>query len=207
MSYIKYFILICFLFCTAWGNTTDLASGAYSEMKMLLEKTIFQVDVLNITFHFGTETQKKIQSLHEGKKQSEYLADEIVQVIYKTPRTTITVQYVRDIDYKTYMSEVKISLECALKSGVLDKPQHQEVRSKLDEWYGRLKDRGLKDGDKFIYTIDKDTIQTTFIPIHESPVVNPRLESAGVYILSLLGSYLAPCSEFRMPLLKSLKNE
>lgn len=182
-----------------------LGEGPFSEMNMLLERTIFRVDVLKVKLHFGVDTQKELRNLAQGQKPSEELANKIVDTIYKTPRTTVRVQFLWEISYEQYMDEVRKSLQCSLKSGVLNQTQHNDVVNRLDQWYGRLRERGLKEGDQLVYTLEKDTIQTTFLPKDKDPVINPVVKDARVYILSILSGYLASCSEFRKPLIKSLE--
>jgi len=187
----------------AASDNPHLATGPGSEMHMLLKRTIFSVHVLALTIQYDGDTQTRIKDLVAGKRYSDDLAQEVAAIVYKAKDLKVTMQFQRDVGFGRFIDEVSSNVDCAKKAGVIDAAEHDRVVTGLRSWFGPLSSRGIKDQDQLIYTIGPDTFLTHFQSSSGQTFVD-RLDHEAQARLSLLGGFLAPCSDFHEPLVKSL---
>lgn len=184
----------------------DLATGPYSTMEMLLERTIFKANVLRAEVTVGEQTQAKLKNLAEGKSYSQQVNNEVARTLVDAQDMRVRIEFVRDISFDQYMDAVTDNMKCAQKTKFISEEQYKDSTQRIRENLSALKDRGVKSGDVLIYELKDNKVETTYLANGEKPVASYVREGEGARY-TLLGSYFAPCSDFRDKLVQSLFQE
>jgi len=180
-----------------------LASGPSSKLHMLLQKTIFGVNVLTLEIQVDLQTQSRLQALEALKPHPKDMDERIVQTLYAASHIQATMRFLRDVSFSRFTDEIRSNIACARKSGVITEAEKNRVDKGLDTWFASIRDRGIKTGDELVYVIQPNLFHTTLRSSAGKIFVN-QLDHGNEPKLSLLGGYLAPCSDFRKPLIESL---
>lgn len=184
-------------------DTASLATGPRAEATSLLEKTIFQIDVLRLRLRFGPETASRIGSLVRGRNRTGPLADSVSRAAMESRNAWARLTFLRDVGFQRFLDGIEDNLEVARRGGVVDRAFTRTLSDSLPVWYGQLRERGVREGDEMMYRIRGDTLHAVFRTVEGRFVVNR--EDVGVQPgLAVLGGYFLPGSEFRDDLLDSL---
>jgi hypothetical protein len=184
-------------------DAPDLARGPYSTMHMLLEKTILNIKVATIDVRVDKATQAKLAGFAKDKSYSEALSHQLAGAAYGAGRAVVQMQFVRDIPFNRWLGVVKDNVEQARKAGLISKDVEDRVMQGLPQWFAAIKKRGYEKGDKLIYSVTPDAVRSVVVAANGQVHVDTvEKDSSGRRVV--LGSYFAPGSEFREPLLRSL---
>lgn len=184
-------------------NAGHLAKGPYSSMHMLLEKTILKVDVLTVDIRFGKETQSKFTPLVQGKSYTADLGRQLASVAIQADDAVVQLKFVRDVSLDQWMDGVRENLEQARAAGLISGELKAKVAAALPHTFAALKDRGYKEGDRLLYAVSKGVLDTAVVAANGKILVQKQDKDKKLADV-VLASYLAPGSDFRELLLKSL---
>lgn len=184
-------------------DTTDLGSGVNARMHMLLEKTIFRVDVLSLDIRLGPSDAARLDSLLAGRGYSGDLADSVAAVALNSRNVWARIEFKRDVSLEQFLGGIRNNLERAEKAGIVTNEQYAAISTGLPEWYAFLADRRILSGDQMFYRIRGDTLHTVFRGTEGEILLN-QIDVGPERRLSVLGGYFAPASDFRNKLVKSL---
>jgi hypothetical protein len=178
-------------------------SYPYGSMSMLLEKTLLQIDVVLVEMQFSRETARTFAEMVDGRSYSEVLADSVARIALEAPELRVRVTYQRAVSLDRYLQAVRENLEKARAARYISPQQYDTISDSLRSWYGPLSDRGFREGDELIYDLTGDTLDVHL----RSPTGEDLfgLRQVGRRSrLGVLGGYLAPGTDFREPLVRSL---
>lgn len=184
-------------------DTTGLADGPYATMEMLYERTIFNVDVLTLTLRFGEETAAELRRLVEGRSYGDALADTVARVALDAHDVLVRTRFERGVSLEQFLDGLRDSLERAREAGLITDEEHRTILGDVDVQYEPLAEDGIEEGEIMWYRIRGDSLHVAFqaldggVPVEERPVGEERR-------LGVLGGYLAPGSDFREKLIRSL---
>jgi hypothetical protein len=172
----------------------------------LLEKTIFQVDILTLDVRFGPETAARLESLAAGRRYSDALADSVLAVVLDAPDAWARMEFQRDFGFDRFQEGMTGSIRAAVKAGIVTPAAYDSIAASIPEWYDFLPARGVKDGDEIFYRVRADTLRTVYRGadggiLLDQIVVGPNRGRG------LLGGWFAPESDFREGLVKSMLGE
>ncbi len=185
-------------------DAPDLGRGPFSSMHMLLEKTVLAVDVLTVDVRLDKATQEKIAAIATGKPYSDDLGRQIADLAVKAPNAVVQLEFKRDVPLNSWMEEVRRNLQQARDAGLISAALQKKVSDGLPETFKVLKERGYQKGDRLIYRVKPGSVRTVVVgPDHVTPFIDTTDTSADVRTV-VMASYMAPGSDFRVPLLKSL---
>jgi len=187
----------------AIGKDSSLAQEDFSKMHMLLEKTIFNVDVLTVEIQVGNETQKQLKGLLSNHPYSELFLDQTTSIMLSSQDALVKITFLRDIDFDTFISETKLTVQNIAKSGVINEEESTEVSENLQNWFSPLNERGIKEGDELSYHVKADKMHTVFRISSGKKLIN-QVDQSSTARRAVIGSYFAPTSEFREALVRSL---
>jgi hypothetical protein len=203
-------LLVCGLFAGAVLaappslDAPDLASGPFSSMHMLLEKTVLSVDVLTVDVRVDKPTQERIAALATGKSYSDELGRSIAAVAIAAPNAVVQLEFKRDVSLSMWMGEVRKNLQQAKDAGLISAELQKKVSDGLPVTFKALESRGYKDGDRLIYRVKPGSVRTVVVgPDHVTTFIDTTDSTRDVRGV-IMASYMAPGSDFRVPLLKSL---
>jgi hypothetical protein len=184
-------------------DTTGLAHDRPgATMEMLYERTIFNVDVFYLTLRFGSETAASVERLLLSPP-SEALVDSIARIALASTDVLVTSRFLRNVSLDQFLEGLRDSLERALRAGLISTEARRAILADVDVQYEPLRDEGIRKGDVMWYRIKGDTLHLAFqrtdgqVPVEERPVGAERR-------MGLLGGYLAPGSDFREGLIRSV---
>ena len=183
-------------------DTASLASGPHARACMLLERTIFQVDVLTIELRFGPETAERLRELLAAGAPRDSLA----RMALRSRDAYARIEFVRDVAMDRFIDGVRTDLRKVADAGVIGRDVYREVSDALPRWYGFLDGRDVREGDALVYRVRGDTLYSGY----RSPTGEGLLRQRDVgpeRRLSVLGSYLVEGSSFREGLLDSLVDD
>ena len=184
-------------------DTGPLGDGRYAVMEMLLEKTIFKVDVLRLEVRFDTATARRFESLVRNAGRLEEVEDSIVLAALAAPHVSARSTFERNISLKQFLDGAEDDLRRAVDVGWLSEEEFLDINGWMPRWYSFLVEDGIRDGDAITYRISGDTLHVVYrriagdIPFDE--ILVGRKQRYGI-----LGPYFAPKSSFRKKLLRSL---
>jgi hypothetical protein len=181
----------------------ELATGAFSRMHMLYERTIFQVDVLTVEMRFDEPAQRTFQEVALGRRYSEDLAERIARTAVDAEQVFLEVRFERDVALDRWVEGVRENLGMARRWGVIDEETYRHVHEQLPRWFSSISERGFREGDRILYRTYPDRLRTVLVGVDGRTFVDQTDRGAGPR-RALLGGYLAPGSDFREPLVRSL---
>lgn len=184
-------------------DADGLAPGPFGRMEMLYERTIFRVDVLHLTLLFGPETAAELERLTAGARFDSALTEPVAEAALSATEVLIRGRFLRDIDLEQFLEGVDDNLRNARTAGMLSEREAERIAAGLAEEYAPLRDRGIRAGDTIWYRVSGDRVQSV---LEQGDGQRPvALSLAGSeHRRAVLASYLAPDSDFRLGLVRSL---
>lgn len=184
-------------------DTTALAAGPYARMSHLLEKTIFQVNVAELTLRYDSATAAEVRRAVEGREYSEARADSVVEAVLRAGRVHGRLQFRRDVGLDRFLESLRSSMEAARDAEMLADSAYRAYRGELRGWYAALEGRGVREGDVTEYRIRGDTLRVIFRSAEGEALID-RTDVGRPHRNAVLGGYLAPEGDFREGLVRSL---
>ena len=170
-------------------------------MGMLLEKTIFQVDVLTLDIWFGPETALQLKD-HLPSSDSDG-GDAVANIAMQCRDAWATMEFRRDVSLNRFLDGIDTDMRKARDAGPLDATGYDIVANSLPGYFAPLAERGIKAQDRLFYRILGDSLHTVFQQ-EDGLVVIDQTDIGPERRLSLLGSFFVKDSDFRSKLLESL---
>lgn len=181
----------------------ELATGPFSRMRMLYERTIFKVDVLTVSMRFDQPTQRTFEETARGRSYTEDLAETIARAAVDAENAFLEVRFERDVALDRWVDGVRDNLRMARRWGVIDEETHRHVSEQLPVWFRSIADRGFQEGDRILYRAYPDRLRTVLIGVDGRTFLDQTDRGVGPR-RALIGGYFAPGSDFREPLVRSL---
>jgi len=169
----------------------------------LLERTIFQVNVVRLTVRYDSATAARISDVVEGRDYSSSLADSVSAAVLGARRVNAYVQFVRDIGLDRFLSSVRDNMAKARDAGMLADSAFRRFEGELPGWYSELEGRGVLDGDVTEYQIRGDSLRVVYRSAAGDTLIS-RTDVGEQHRRAVLGGYLAPGVDFREGLIRSL---
>ena len=184
----------------------NLGSGPYASMGMLLEKSIFQVDILRLDVRFGPAATGQLDSLIAAagpEADSDELSDAVAAVALEARDALTSIEFRRDVGLARFLQGIRDNLERAEEGGLITPEEYESISRALPEWYAFLRERGIESGDRMLQRIRGDSLRTVYISAAGDTLLDQSDEGAHRR-LAVLGGYFAPGSDFREGLVDSL---
>jgi hypothetical protein len=180
-----------------------LATGPYSRMHMLLEKTVFAVDVLTVEVRVDSATQGRFRTLAQQHGDSEARLRRMAEAAVHADEVFIRLDFKRDVALNRWVAAVRESLVKARQAGIIDESTFGHVSDNLPVWFHGIADRGFRYGDQILYRGYPDRLRTVLVTA-EGKVLLDQTDAGTAPRVALLGGYFAPGTDFREPLIRSL---
>jgi hypothetical protein len=174
-------------------------------MQMLLEKTIFKVNVLTLDLWLGPVTARRLAPFVE-RAPGPAAPDSIAYLATYSQDAWARITFLRGVGLNQFLDGIEDNLRRTWQAGILTEAEYEMISRGLPEWFAPLSERNILKGDRLFYRIRGDTLRTVFqtaagqTPIDQTDVGAERR-------LSVLGGFLVEGSDFRKGLLSSLRDE
>jgi hypothetical protein len=166
----------------------------------LLEKTIFQVDVVSVELWLGPATTLEVRRhLAAG-------TDSLAAAVAGSRDAWARLVFQRDVDLDRFLAGVTEDMQRAVHAGLLDAAGYAKVATDLPGWLAPLRERGIASGDRFTYAVVDDTLRIVFTR-RDGDVVIDQADVGPAHRRALLGSFVAPGAGFRDDLLADLRRK
>lgn len=185
----------------------NLGAGPNASMGMLLEKTIFQVDVLRLDVRLGPEATARLDSLLDARpgdaSSSDHLSDSIAAIALEARDALTSLEFLRDVGIDRFLEGIRDNLRRAVEGELITREEFEGISEALPGWYDFLRDRGIRSGDRMLQRIRGDTLRTVYISAAADTLLD-QADTGAHRRVAVLGGYFAPGSDFREGLVESL---
>lgn len=183
-------------------DTASLARGPGARACMLLERTIFKVDVLTLDLRFGPGTAREIYRLVERGAPR----DSVARAAMESQDLFARLEFVRDVGMDRFIDGVRTDLRRTVDAGLVSREIFDEVSRGLPRWYSFLEARGVREGDQLLYRIRGDTLRSGYRS-PEGEMLLDQVDVGAERRLAVVGSYLVEGSSFREGLVDSMMRQ
>ena len=184
-------------------SSPEWAQGPHSAMHMLLEATIFKIDVLTVDVRVGKAVQRHFDEIIGTRSYSRELADQLWQVALEAEEMLIQVQFARDVSFQQWLEGVHENLAQAQAAQLISPELRSRVEARILVDFASLRERGYQRGDRLFYRMRADGLRLVVVSagghVHLD-LADPGKEPAQV----VRASYFTPNGVFREPLLRSI---
>ena len=184
-------------------DTTGLSSIPGADMEMLYERTLFRVDVLQLSLRFGEDTADQLTRMVAGRDYDEDLAVSVTDRALQARDVLVRSRFLRDVSLEQFLDGVRDNLRDARDAGLLTTDEQQRIVAGVATSYQPLRESGIRAGETVWYRIHGDRLQVAFQALDGSLTLDLSFEGSE-HRRAILGGYLAPASDFRDGLIRSL---
>lgn len=195
------------MFAVAGGpgaQAEALAPGHYAHMNMKLEKTWLGVDVANVDLWFDADTRDKFTAIAAGQKYSDEIAERIARAAVDADDVSVQLRFLRNVSLGKFLDSVHKSLKNARDAGYITADNYEGSWERVRNGFQPLAKRGFRKGDLLLYRAHAGTLRTRIVA-DGRPLIDITINDDGAR-KAMLGSYFAPGSDFRGPLIRDLWN-
>jgi hypothetical protein len=185
------------------GDTTGPGAGPHARMHMLLERTIFKVDVLALNIRFGPATAGRFEALLARSLPARELADSTAAVALEADDLLARVEFRRKVRLGQFLDGIRDNLRQASRAGIVTPAEFRSISADLPRWYAFLAERGIRSGDRMYQRVRADTLRTVYVGAGGDSLLD-QVDIGPERRLAVLGGYFAPGSDFRVGLVASL---
>jgi len=177
-------------------NKPPFPAAPGGHLSTLFEKTFLGVNVLRLDIETDSGTAAKLAQVRPNP-------DSISAAVIEAPEAWVHMEFLRSTSQGKFFGGIRDNLAKARRAGIITPEHEKRVQAQLPEWYGFLAKRGIKSGDVIVYWIRGTVMQTTYYDPKGTVLFNLTQENPEAR-RGVLGSYLAPGSDFREGLTKSV---
>jgi len=183
-------------------DTAGLGARPHARMHMLLERTIFRVDVLTLEIRFGPATAGRIEALLARPLESRPLADSIAAAALEARDVLARIGFQRKVRLGQFLDGIRDNLRRATRAGIVTPAEFESISADLPGWYAFLSERGIHSGDRMLQRVRGDTLRTVYVGAGGDTLLD-QVDVGPERRLAVLGGYFAPGSDFREGLVES----
>jgi hypothetical protein len=184
-------------------ETDGLGVGPYASMRAVLEKTIFNFDVLDLTVRVDPATATELERIVKGHKYSDRLADQVVAVALRASDALASQKFLRDFEKDDFVRGVQAEVGRAYDARLIDQNEYSTVYWGFPRWFSFLGKRGVKRGDRLFDRGAPTGLHSVYVDKDGKTEMEMTLDGPS-HTKTLLATYLAPGNELREPLVRSL---
>lgn len=196
--------LILIVLLLATGAPAAGPSADALHLEALLEKTLFQVDVIALDLWLGPATSSEVRRLCAASDPAEAPGDSLAAAVAASRDARSRMVFRRDVGLDRFLDGVIADMRRAREAGLLDEEGFRVVSTGLPLWLAPLRADGLREGDRLLHRIAGDTLQTV-VQRGDGAVVLDQTDVGAEHRRALLGSLVAPGGGFTDQLLDQLR--
>ncbi|HUF67395.1 MAG TPA: hypothetical protein VMM79_01995 [Longimicrobiales bacterium] len=186
----------------ALAQVRALGEAPFGHMRMLFERTIFNVDVLTLDVCFDAPTAAGIAE-HARDGRTDAGDDAIAAAAIDAMTALGRIQFRRNISLGQFLGGIRDEQRKAVRAGLLADSTYRLIGDSLPVWFDFLDERGIHTDDQIVYVFSSDSLRTVYRD-RDGSVLLDRIDVGEQRRTSVIATWLAPGSDFREPLLRSL---
>lgn len=187
-------------------DTAALGEGPQARLHMLLERTIFRVDVLALEVRLGADAAARLQAVlgtSAGGPDPDALRDSVAAIALDARDALTRLEFERNISLDRFLDGIRRNLRRAARAGIVSPADYRSISASLPGWYAFLEGRGLRSGDRMLQRVRGDTLRTVYVSASGETLLD-QVDVGPERRLAVLGGYFAPGSDFREGLIDSV---
>lgn len=184
------------------GDAAPVVNDRYAHMHMKLEKTWFDIDVVNVDIWFDATTGNRFRALVAGERYSDPLAERIARTALEASSVEVQVAFLRKASLREFLEAAHDNLVRARTAGYISNETFATAWRGVQHDFARLRRRGFEKGDRLIYRAYPGSLQT-IVMSRDRVLLDVTTRDPGAR-RSMIASYFAPRSDFRKGLIKDL---
>lgn len=191
--------------CVLAQESIVLGASPFGHMHMLLERTIFDVDVLTLDVCVDETTAGTIATrARDGRTDAD--DDSIAAAAIHAQTALGRIRFLRGVSKRQFLDGIRDEQEKAVAAGLLADSTFRLIGDSLPVWFDFLDRRGIHEDDRMVYLFRNDSLRTVFHG-EDGRVLLDRTDVGEQRRTSVLATWFAPESDFREPLLDSLDED
>jgi hypothetical protein len=172
----------------------------YAHLEFLLERTLFKVDVARLRLEVDDATAGDVAAIVAGGKRSREREQAVTARYLATRQADIALEFLIDIDFDRFLEGGEDNAARQIEAGLMPPEAAEPFLRGRRERFAFLEDRGIRDGDRFYYTLRGDSVATRFVDADGITRIDD-VRVGPTHGQFLMGTYFAPGSSFRDGLL------
>ncbi len=172
-------------------------------MRGRVEKTIFAVDVLAMRLRVDAATASRLDAAAGTREWAPELADTLAALVFGAREAWATVEFHRGFDRERMIEGIRRNIRGAVDAAMIDTSSYRAMTDSLPRWLHFLEGRGVQEDDTLHYRLRDDTVRVLYRAADGRVLADERHVSR-IRRDGILARYLAPGSDFREGLLRSL---
>ncbi len=205
-----FFLLCAALLVPTWQDSLAVPENPsprpgtepFLTVRTLLEKTIFNVDVLTLELWLGPETVERLGPLLPLAQNKE-AREAAARVAWDSRDAWAELIFQRGVGLNQFLDGIDENMRRARDAGLITSEGYDMVATGLPVAFAPLDKGGIAEGDRILYRVRGDTLRTVYQRGTGELVVD-QTDIGPERRLSLLGSFFVSGSDFRPGLLESL---
>ncbi len=178
-------------------------TGPHAEVSVLLEVTIFKIDVLVLTVRVPDATAARFRDIVAGRDYGEDVADSIAAAVLDAEDLWARQVFRRDVSLGRLVGGMRENVERAAEAGYVTREFARTFAERLPEWFAFLADTGVKKGDEIVFRVRGDSLRTVYRTVGGEVMLDEWAEGTQARRGSV-PSFFAPGTRFRKRLVEAL---
>jgi len=183
--------------------SAEFATGPYSSMRMCLERTVLNLNVMSVRVRFDVDTQRQIRALASGRQYSDRLAARIAEAAVHAEKAQAVLVFQREVKLAEFLASLSKGVREATEVGWIDSATATKLRYNLSVWFGPLRGRNFQEGERLVFWGDGPRLTMTLLDRSGKSLMQRRVEFRNA-TSAMLTFFYVPRSELRAPLIRSL---
>jgi hypothetical protein len=172
----------------------------YAHLEFLLERTLFKVDVARLHLEVDDETARDVAAIVAAGKRSKDRERKVADRYLATRQADVALEFLMDIDLDRFLEGGEDNVARQIEAGLMAPELAEPFLHGRRERFAFLEGRGIRDGDRFFYTLRGDSVATRFVDADGVTRIDD-VRVGPTHGQFLMGTYFAPGSSFRDGLL------
>ena len=184
------------------GAESDV-NPCYHRFDFLLEKTLFEVDVLRLQLILDEQTGRDVEKILGGAKLTRDLENAAADRYLEARSADVTVELLRPVTYEQLIEGFSKTQERISSFGLFDEATGEAIAKDTMSRFAFLRERGMEKGDLIQYVLRGDSLYSIYTRADGAVELND-IRVGQERRLSLLGGYFVPKTNFRDRLIDQL---
>jgi hypothetical protein len=172
-------------------------------MRMCLERTLLNVNVISVRVRFGVGAQRQIRALASGREYSDRLAARIARAAVHADEAQAVLHFQREVELEQFLTSLHKGAREATEVGWINSTTATRLRGYLSDWFGPLRGRNFQKDERLVFGGVGSRLTMRLLDRSGKLLIHRRVEFRNA-TTAMLAFFYVPGSDLREPLIRSL---
>jgi hypothetical protein len=188
------------------GLLDGVGEAPGSLLSMRFKVSIFRIDIADVTARVDAATALALEDALGDEDLDDESFERCLQILHSAPELAVTMEYLRDSDWKRFQKGRSKQYEYGVKAGLLNKEEATQLLQQFETQYLLLRERSVLKSDRMLTRRRGDSIQ--FLHVDASgQQIHSALQKGDLHVRAFLGGYLSTESPYARKLVESLTKD